>query len=102
MNPTKSAAFTFAMPELPVVVKVVVLSAIFLAIIVAGLFLDWRDQWDALAAAEQTEVTLKTQYAEKKGRAINFDLYVQRLNEVEQSFGALVKQLPNRSESMRC
>jgi type IV pilus assembly protein PilO len=82
----------------PMSVKVVALSAIFVAILVAGLFLDWRDQWDALGAAEQVEVGLKTQYAEKKGRAINFDLYVQQLNEVEQSFGALVKQLPNRSE----
>jgi type IV pilus assembly protein PilO len=82
----------------PIPIKIAVLSAIFVAILVAGLLLDWRDQWDALAAAEQVEVGLKTQYQEKKGRAINFDLYVQQLNEVEQSFGALVKQLPNRSE----
>jgi len=82
----------------PLLPKVVVLLAIFLAIIVAGLFLDWKDQWEALGKAEQVEVGLKTQYTEKKKRAINFDLYVQQLNEVEQSFGALVKQLPNRSE----
>ena len=82
----------------PIPIKIVVLAGIFLVIVVAGLFLDWRDQWEALGAAEQVEVGLKTQYQEKKGRAINFDLYVQQLNEVEQSFGALVKQLPNRSE----
>ncbi len=82
----------------PMLPKVVVLVGIFLLIVIAGLFLDWRDQWDALNAAEQVEVGLKKQYTEKKGRAINFDLYVQQLNEVEQSFGALVKQLPNRSE----
>ena len=82
----------------PMLPKAAVLLAIFLAIIVAGLFLDWRDQWDALGAAEQVEVGLKAQYTEKKARAINFELYVQQLNEVEQSFGALVKQLPNRSE----
>ncbi|HQR10046.1 MAG TPA: type 4a pilus biogenesis protein PilO [Casimicrobiaceae bacterium] len=82
----------------PMLPKVVVLVGIFLLILIAGLFLDWRDQWDALNAAEQVEVGLKKQYTEKKGRAINFDLYVQQLNEVEQSFGALVKQLPNRSE----
>ena len=41
---------------------------------------------------------LKDQYSQKKAKAINFELYVQQLNEVEQSFGALVKQLPNRSE----
>ena len=34
----------------------------------------------------------------EEGQAINFDLYVQQLKEVEQSFGALVKQLPNRAE----
>ena len=82
----------------PMLPKIVVLVGIFLSILVAGLFLDWRDQWDALGAAEQVEVGLKVQYAEKKNRAINFDLYVQQLSEVEQSFGALVKQLPNRSE----
>lgn len=82
----------------PMLPKVVLLVGIFLVIVIAGLFLDWRDQWDALNAAEQVEVGLKKQYTEKKGRAINFDLYVQQLNEVEQSFGALVKQLPNRSE----
>ena len=82
----------------PLLPKVAVLVAIFLAIVVAGLFLDWKDQWEALGKAEQVEVGLQTQYTEKKKRAINFDLYVQQLNEVEQSFGALVKQLPNRSE----
>ena len=82
----------------PLLPKIALLLGIFVAILLAGLFLDWRDQWDALGAAEQVEVGLKVQYAEKKNRAINFDLYVQQLNEVEQSFGALVKQLPNRSE----
>jgi type IV pilus assembly protein PilO len=82
----------------PLLPKVVILVVVFVAILAAGHFLDWRDQLDALGAAEQVEVTLKQQYAEKKSRAINFDLYVQQLNEVEQSFGALVKQLPNRSE----
>ena len=82
----------------PLLPKIGILVLIFLAIIVAGLFLDWKDQWEALGKAEQVEVGLKTQYAEKKKRAINFDLYVQQLSEVEQSFGALVKQLPNRSE----
>ncbi len=82
----------------PMLPKVVVLVGIFVLILIAGMFLDWQDQWNALGAAQQVEVGLKTQYIEKKARAINFDLYVQQLNEVEQSFGALVKQLPNRSE----
>ena len=82
----------------PILPKVMILAAIFVVILVLGLLLDWKEQWETLEAAEQEEVKLKEQYAQKKAKAINFELYVQQLNEVEQSFGALVKQLPNRSE----
>lgn len=82
----------------PLLPKIAVLLAIFLVIVALGLYFDWLDQWDTLGKAEEVEVGLKTQYTEKKARAVNFDLYVQQLNEVEQSFGALVKQLPNRAE----
>lgn len=82
----------------PMLPKVLILGAIVVVILVLGLLLDWKDQWETLQAAEQEEVKLKEQYAQKKAKAINFELYVQQLNEVEQSFGALVKQLPNRSE----
>lgn len=82
----------------PLLPKVLVLIGIFAAIVLGGFLLDWKDQWDTLDAQKAEEGKLKTQYAEKKAKAINFELYVQQLNEVEQSFGALVKQLPNRSE----
>jgi type IV pilus assembly protein PilO len=82
-------------PWLP---KIIVLMLVMLFIVGLGAFFDWKDQWDSLGAAEQEEVKLKEQYAQKKAKAINYDLYVQQLAEVEQSFGALVKQLPNRSE----
>ncbi len=82
----------------PMVPKIAMLVVLFVAIVVAGMFLDWKEQWEGLEAAQAKEQKLKEQYAQKKAKAINFELYVQQLNEVEQSFGALVKQLPNRSE----
>ena len=82
----------------PLFPKIMILFAIFAAILAAGLFFDWKDQWEVLVTAEAEEVKLKDQYSQKKAKAINFELYVQQLREVEQSFGALVKQLPNRSE----
>lgn len=82
-------------PTLP---KVAILLVIFVVIVTAGFFLDWKEQWDAIEVAEAEEVKLKEQYSQKKAKAINFELYVQQLSEVEQSFGALVKQLPNRAE----
>jgi type IV pilus assembly protein PilO len=82
----------------PLLPKVLVLGAMFVLIIAAGAFLDWKDQYETLDRAKGEELTLRTQYTEKKAKAINFDAYRAQLSEVEQSFGALVKQLPNRSE----
>jgi Tfp pilus assembly protein PilO len=82
----------------PLLPKMLALTAIVIVIVALGYLFDWKDQWDALEQQQNEEVKLKEQYAQKKAKAINFELYVQQLNEVEQSFGALVKQLPNRSE----
>lgn len=82
----------------PILPKIAVLGGIFALILVAGFFLDWKDQLDTWDTAQKQESQLKDQYGQKKAKAINFDLYRQQLSEVEQSFGALVKQLPNRSE----
>jgi type IV pilus assembly protein PilO len=82
----------------PLLPKVLALAFIFLIVIAAGALIDLKDQYAALDAAEQVEVKLKVEYTEKKAKAINYDLYRQQLFEIEQSFGALVKQLPNRAE----
>lgn len=82
----------------PMLPKVLILGVLFLAILALGGFFDWKDQFDTLEAAQQQEAKLRTEYAQKKAKAVNFDLYVAQLKDVEQSFGALVKQLPNRSE----
>lgn len=78
--------------------RIVVLLAILVVIIAFGAWFDWKDQWDRLTAAQRDEAQLKIQFTEKKARAINYDLYVQQLAEVNQAFGTLVKQLPNKSE----
>jgi type IV pilus assembly protein PilO len=82
----------------PLLPKVVILTGILVVIVALGALLDWKDQWESLDAARSEEAKLKDQYSQKKAKAINFDLYVQQLKEVELSFGALVKQLPNRAE----
>jgi type IV pilus assembly protein PilO len=82
----------------PLLPKMVVLGLIFLAIVAAGGFLDWKDQLELLDKQQDEELKLKQSYAEKKAKAVNLELYVQQLREIEQSFGALLKQLPNKSE----
>ena len=82
-------------PTLP---KIGLLAILFIVIVALGAFFDWKDQFEALQLAQQQETKLKDEYSQKKAKAVNYDLYVAQLKEVEQSFGALVKQLPNRSE----
>ena len=77
--------------------KLIVLALLVLFIVALGAYFDWKDQWDTLQTAQQEEGRLKQQFTEKKAKAINYDLYVQQLADVEQAFVALVKQLPNRS-----
>ena len=82
----------------PVLPKALALGAVFIAILAVGGLLDWKDQYETLDRAKLEEGKLKEQYATKKAKAINFQLYVQQLQEIEQSFGALLKQLPNKAE----
>jgi len=82
----------------PLLPKLAILSLVFIAIVAAGGFFDWKDQLETLDKAQDEELKLKQSYAEKKAKAVNLELYVQQLREIEQSFGALLKQLPNKSE----
>jgi type IV pilus assembly protein PilO len=82
----------------PLLPKIMILGLLFLLILLAGGFFDWRDQIEELDKAQDTETKLKEAYASKKAKAVNLELYVQQLKEIEQSFGALLKQLPNKSE----
>jgi type IV pilus assembly protein PilO len=82
-------------PPLP---KALALLVLFIAILAAGFVFDVQGQLDALKAGADQEEKLKEDYKNKKQQAINLDLYRQQVREIESSFGALLKQLPNRSQ----
>lgn len=82
----------------PLLPRVTVLLVVFLAWLAAAWWFVWSDQLSALENARQEEVTLKNDFLMKKRQAINLDLYTQQLAEMDRSFGALLKQLPNRAE----
>jgi len=82
----------------PLLPKIVALALMFIAIVALGAFFDWKDQYELVDKAQQEEVKLREQYTAKKSKAINYDLYRQQLAEIEQAFGALLKQLPNKAE----
>ena len=78
--------------------KIVVLVALLVALPVAGFFLVWQDQIDEIDKGLAQEDVLKKDYLAKKTQAINLDLHRQQLREIDTQFGALLKQLPNKSQ----
>lgn len=82
----------------PLVPRVAILLALFLLILLGGWWFFWDEQLVSLENKQQTELKLRDEFVAKKKLAENLDLYVQRLNEIDRSFGALLKQLPNKSE----
>jgi type IV pilus assembly protein PilO len=68
------------------------------AILGVAYFFDWQSQLEELDAGKALEVKLKDEYKSKKTQAVNLDLLRAQLRDIETSFGALLKQLPNRSQ----
>ena len=79
-------------------VKLLAIVAIFVAVIFGGAVFDWQGQWETLSNVKQQEEKLKETFLAKKKQAINLDIIKKQLTETQQSFGALLKQLPNKSE----
>jgi type IV pilus assembly protein PilO len=82
----------------PLGAKLVTLGVLFLLIAGAGWWFDWKSGLDILEAGQRKEQELRATFVTKKGQAINLQAYQQQLRDIEQAFGALLKQLPNRQE----
>lgn len=82
----------------PVLPKLGALLLIFLLMVAGGYWFDWSSQWNDLTSARNKEAELRTEFLDKKRQAININAYTKQLKDIEQSFGAMLKQLPNKAE----
>jgi len=82
-------------PALP---KLGVLLLAFIGCLAASYIFDWQDQVDAIDASKQKELTLRDTFLDKKKQAVDLDAYRKQLDDIEKSFGTLLKQLPSKSE----
>jgi type IV pilus assembly protein PilO len=51
-----------------------------------------------LETVEKKELALKTEFESKQAKAVNLEKYKKQLEEMKQSFGAMLRQLPNKTE----
>ena len=82
----------------PWLVKLASFLSMFLLVVAAGGFFDWQDQYESLSQVKKEEANLKEAFLVKKREAINLDIIKKQLIDTQQSFGALLKQLPSKSE----
>ena len=82
----------------PLPIKLAALALMLISVVTAGALLDWQAEWEKLTVIREEENKLKEAYLVKKKQAVNLDLIKKQLIETQQSFGALLKQLPTKSE----
>ncbi len=82
----------------PVAVKAIIWALVFIGGLVFGYYYFVADLQVALQKAEQKEVQLKQEYKGKVHKAANLEVYRKQMAEMEESFGALLSQLPSDTE----
>ena len=84
--------------SLPMPVKSVLLGFLFLVLVGLGYWFLWSPEIDEFDQAEAKEQELRQVFATKKGQAIKIEAYKQQMIDIEKTFGALLKQLPDKSQ----
>lgn len=82
----------------PVVPRIVILGFFLLCLVASGWWFSWSPQLEELSAAEEQEGQLRQEWLSKKQQAANLDAHKKQLDEINRTFGALLRQLPNASE----
>lgn len=82
----------------PAAVKFIAGALLLVAVLVLGYNFHLKDLQLLLEGKQSEEITLKEQFSSKAFQAANLDAYKEQMQEMEVSFGALLKQLPSDTE----
>lgn len=85
----------------PLAPRIVILFGLFVVLLAAAWgfgTIGWSVQLEELQAKQEQQAKLKDDWLAKKRQAVNLDEYRRQLAEIDRSFGALLKQLPNKAE----
>jgi len=82
----------------PLPAKIVAVLVLCVAVLFAGYWFDIKDQLQVLDTARNKEVDLKKVFEKKQAVAANLDAYREQMAEMEKTFGALLLQLPSKTE----
>ena len=66
--------------------------------VMASYFFVWTDLNPQLQQLEDQEQQLRQEFHDKHSKSTNLDVYKQQLADIEKSFGAMLRQLPSKTE----
>jgi type IV pilus assembly protein PilO len=83
----------------PLPVRAGAVGVAFVALTLVGIyFLVWTGQRPELQRHLAQEQLLRQEFRDKHAKAVNLEVYKQQLKDIERSFGALLRQLPGKTE----
>ena len=82
----------------PAPLKAIILVLLIIVVVGAGYFFYLTDKQTSLEASRKQEGTLKSEYEAKAFQAANLPQYRQQKEEMEVSFGTMLRQLPSDTE----
>lgn len=82
----------------PLIAKGILIFTVTIGIIFVGIWLDTKKQMRILEQHEQEEVSLKKTFEYRQHQAANLEVYQEQLQTMKASFGALLRQLPDKTE----
>ena len=83
----------------PLPIRAGAVAIVFAAAVAMGIYvLVINQEMPGLRAAERQEVDLRAQFEDRQRKAANFDAYRAQLAEIERDFGAMLRQLPGKTE----
>ena len=82
----------------PLPVQLTVFVIVFILILFGGYKVDISKQLEEITKLESKEQDLKNTYETKQKKVANLDKLKEQMKEMEQSFGDMIRQLPNKTE----
>jgi type IV pilus assembly protein PilO len=83
----------------PLPIRIGAVAVAFVVLSLVGIYmLVWNEQRPELQRRQAEEQQLRQEFKDKHAKAVNLELYKQQLKDIERSFGALLRQLPGKTE----
>lgn len=82
----------------PVPAKAFIVLLLCVGVAVGWYYFNTEQQLIDLDTVEKKELSLRTEFESKQAKAVNLEKYKKQLEEMKQSFGAMLRQLPNKTE----